>query len=959
MRNSYTRFYALVLLTFGTLTFLPHTFAQGAAPENMVRLVYFLPNDRSVRPERVEAFRQLIKDAQEFYADQMESHGYGRKTFNIETEANGTPIVHRIDGKFNENHYYTGVSDFKIWEEIYEHFDDLQHIYLIAIDLSQETLNDGGSCGLGGIGFLPIGGEAWGAFGGKFSIRHRHETSGEEALGGSAIIPASGHCFYDTKYTQNHKIRVTTHELGHAFGLDHDFRGGKWNNDTVMGGRAFHLSSCAAEWLSVHRFFNTKPIDKNQRGSVSLLGLRASERSEIHLRFQVNDPNGLHQAQLLVPEDGSWGPLMLVDCQELDGQTQTVEFVTTELAAISPDRVVLQFMDDLGYITWATIRVDIASLLPRPKVVSIPDRNLAAAVRKTLGLTSNAQITDQAMQKLTRLEAKERRIKSLTGLEYATQLEFLELRRNQITDIRPLTNLKSLKELILEVNNIRDIRPLANLTQLTLLYIAANPISDFTPLLNLTKLEHLALWSNGIRDITLVADKIQLRRLYLWDNKIRDVSPLANLTQLQELHLERNQIRDVSPLTGLVNLEILKLSGNPIQDTSPLANLTKLREVDIEIRKPTPVVKITAAQRPPMYWVDAEAGTLHRLVGNKVENLLPNVQNATNLAVDAASNKIYWAEQTGKNRGRIRGANLDGSSLQTLATSLSVPTGIALDAAKDKLYWTNTSGRVKRVNVNGKQNQALIKNLKAPSNITLDIAGGKLYWTEASERIRRANLNGKSLQNIASDLDPISGIAIAGQKIYWTEVTSGGGGKIRRANLNGSNANTLAKLWHAPLSIAIDPVGNKLYWTESNGRIRRANLNGKQIQNVVSGLSTPINIVLGSARDAPAAAPTQVAEIPDQTVLLANYPNPFNPETWIPYQLAKASDVKITIYDMHGAVVRQLELGHQSQGFYTSRSRAAYWDGCNNQGERVASGIYFYQLETDTISSTRKMLILK
>lgn len=939
MRNSYTRFYALVLLTFGTLTFLPHTFAQGAAPENMVRLVYFLPNDRSVRPERVEAFRQLIKDAQEFYADQMESHGYGRKTFNIETEANGTPIVHRIDGKFNENHYYTGVSDFKIWEEIYEHFDDLQHIYLIAIDLSQETLNDGGSCGLGGIGFLPIGGEAWGAFGGKFSIRHRHETSGEEALGGSAIIPASGHCFYDTKYTQNHKIRVTTHELGHAFGLDHDFRGGKWNNDTVMGGRAFHLSSCAAEWLSVHRFFNTKPIDKNQRGSVSLLGLRASERSKIHLRFQVNDPNGLHQAQLLVPEDGSWGPLMLVDCQELDGQTQTVEFVTTELAAISPDRVVLQFMDDLGYITWATIRVDIASLLPRPKVVSIPDQNLAAVVRKALDLTPNAQITDQAMQKLTRLEARESQIKDIKGLEHATQLTELRLYKNQIRDINPLSKLTGLKFLDLDQNQIRNIRPLTELTQLEGLYIGGNEINN--------------------QGVQLLTNLTGLKWLSLYGNQIRNINPLANLTKLEGLLLGNNQIRDVSPLAGLANLEILELRGNPIQDTSPLANLTKLREVDIEIRKPTPVVQVAAAQRPPMYWIDAEAGTLHRLVGNKVENLLPNVQNATNLAVDAASNKIYWAEQTGKNRGRIRGANLDGSSLQTLATSLSVPTGIALDAAKDKLYWTNTSGRVKQVNVNGKQNQALIKNLKAPSNITLDIAGGKLYWTEASERIRRANLNGKSLQNIASDLDPISGIAIAGQKIYWTEVTSGGGGKIRRANLNGSNANTLAKLWHAPLSIAIDPVGNKLYWTESNGRIRRANLNGKQIQNVVSGLSTPINIVLGSARDAPAAAPTQVAEIPDQTVLLANYPNPFNPETWIPYQLAKAGDVKITIYDVRGIVVRRLELGHQPQGFYTSRSRAAYWDGRNELGERVASGIYFYQLQADNVSSMRKMLILK
>ena len=98
---------------------------------------------------------------------------------------------------------------------------------------------------------------------------------------------------------------------------------------------------------------------------------------------------------------------------------------------------------------------------------------------------------------------------------------------------------------------------------------------------------------------------------------------------------------------------------------------------------------------------------------------------------------------------------------------------------------------------------------------------------------------------------------------------------------------------------------------------------------------------------------------PDATVLLANYPNPFNPETWIPYHLASSTDVKIRIYDARGTLVRELTLGHQSAGYYTSRSRAAYWDGKNALGERVASGIYFYQLQADELSPLRKMVILK
>ena len=99
--------------------------------------------------------------------------------------------------------------------------------------------------------------------------------------------------------------------------------------------------------------------------------------------------------------------------------------------------------------------------------------------------------------------------------------------------------------------------------------------------------------------------------------------------------------------------------------------------------------------------------------------------------------------------------------------------------------------------------------------------------------------------------------------------------------------------------------------------------------------------------------------IPEKTALLANYPNPFNPETWIPYHLANPSDVQITIYDTRGSIIRRLELGHQPPGYYVTKNRAAYWDGRNEMGERVANGIYFYQLQADQLSFLRKMIILK
>ena len=110
--------------------------------------------------------------------------------------------------------------------------------------------------------------------------------------------------------------------------------------------------------------------------------------------------------------------------------------------------------------------------------------------------------------------------------------------------------------------------------------------------------------------------------------------------------------------------------------------------------------------------------------------------------------------------------------------------------------------------------------------------------------------------------------------------------------------------------------------------------------------------------DVAGAAPTAPV-IPDETALLPNYPNPFNPETWMPYQLAKATDVTLTIYDVRGVVVRRLALGHQPAGFYQNRARAAYWDGRNGLGERVASGLYFYTFRAGDFTTTRKMLIRK
>lgn len=127
------------------------------------------------------------------------------------------------------------------------------------------------------------------------------------------------------------------------------------------------------------------------------------------------------------------------------------------------------------------------------------------------------------------------------------------------------------------------------------------------------------------------------------------------------------------------------------------------------------------------------------------------------------------------------------------------------------------------------------------------------------------------------------------------------------------------------------------------------------------------NSELNLYTDGSAAAPMlsegqgiqETEEPPNETTLLSNYPNPFNPETWIPYKLSKAAQVTVTIHAIDGTLIRTLTLGHQSAGTYQTKNRAAYWDGKNEVGEPVASGVYFYTLSTEEFTATRKMIIKK
>ena len=287
----------------------------------MVRLIYFRPSDRPSRQGIDTELDTLIRWSQYFFAEQMQN--YGRKTFAFETDATGHAKVHHVTGKFTDTYYYQDTYD-KVVREVAERFDTSRDVFLIAVDVSSEFINNEGTCGIGGGGWKSFDNERW-----------------RRDFGGTAVIPASGVCINPS---------IAAHELGHVFGLEHDFR-----DDTYLMayGTQERLSHCAAEWLDAHRFFNNDPTAVNETTTIAMQPSQASDPGTRRLQFELTDTDGLHQAQLVVPTaatDPAQGT-KLHSCKLLNAKNQTVEFLTTDATVPSDSEVTLQVIDGTGNIT--------------------------------------------------------------------------------------------------------------------------------------------------------------------------------------------------------------------------------------------------------------------------------------------------------------------------------------------------------------------------------------------------------------------------------------------------------------------------------------------------------------------------------------------------------------------------------------------------------------------------------
>ena len=221
--------------------------------------------------------------------------------------------------------------------------------------------------------------------------------------------------------------------------------------------------------------------------------------------------------------------------------------------------------------------------------VLIPDDNLRAAIATALGKASDAPVTDIELASLTALQAPEKRIGDLTGLEAAVNLTRLVIWGNQVRDISALSDLAKLEWLSLGGNNIEDVSALRMLSRLTVLDLQENSITDISPLAGLSNLRRLKLGYNG---------------LLPGMDGIADISALSGLTDLQSLELQYNNISDISALSGLTNLSLLFLGVNKFSDISALSGLTELRNLSLQGLEITDISALTGLSNLTELWLN-------------------------------------------------------------------------------------------------------------------------------------------------------------------------------------------------------------------------------------------------------------------------------------------------------------------------------------------------------------------
>ena len=474
-----------------------------------------------------------------------------------------------------------------------------------------------------------------------------------------------------------------------------------------------------------------------------------------------------------------------------------------------------------------------------------------------------------------------------------------------------LENLTNLEWLDLSSTAVSDVSALASLTNLEWLSLFATAVSDVSALAHLTNLEWLSLDRTAVSDISALASLTNLRRLWLPGTDVSDISVLASLTNLTGLVLWNTDVSDISALENLTNLEWLGLDNCPLSYASIHTHIPALQAKGIEVgfdnvAHPA-LLKVSGdgqegapgAMLKTAFIVEAMDEHGKSMVGKTVQ--FDILEGTGSLSAKTVETDAQGNARVTLTLGSSQGVNKVRASSEGIR-SWALFTAVGTEAAPQLVADVNGDGVVN------------IQDLVLVSG----------QFGKTGEHV--ADVNGDGVVNI-QDLVLVAGAFGAG------------------AAAPSARAVSLARLTASDVEGWLSEVRESIRSESGDPELQSGNALRPGGLSYLRGIAV-LEQLLASL-------------MPKTTALLANYPNPFNPETWIPYQLANPAEVTVTIYAANGAIVRTLDLGHRRAGSYESQSRAAYWDGRNAQGEPVASGVYFYTLTTGDFSATRKMVIRK
>ena len=574
--------------------------------------------------------------------------------------------------------------------------------------------------------------------------------------------------------------------------------------------------------------------------------------------------------------------------------------------------------------------------------VNIPDLTLRAAIAEALGKELNDTFFTSEMATLTELAAvRGRGISDLTGLERATNLTTLDLRLSSgsILGLSPLANLINLTHLTL-FGSISDLSPLANLTNLTHLTLFGS-ISDLSPLAGLTNLRELSLGDPARLDSSTLPRIANLQVLKIWgftwstiddptnQSRLRgllDLTFLAGFPNLTEFTISPAgtlfyHFSNISPVAGLSRLKNITLVNCLISDISPLVENTGLGHGSIVDVRRNPLGYVSLHTHIPE--LQSRGVTVH-FDARASSALLRVSGDYQNGAVSTPLPQPLVIEAHDENGSAVAGVQVEftvsqgdgtlGAAFATTDENGRAQTTLTLgpNPGTNSIYVYAPEFEVRAVF------HAIADSEMPPVSSDLNDDG----TTNILDLVLVASALGSVGDNLAADANGDGVVNIL--DLVFVAGMLGHAAAAPSARLQALETFTAAEVKQWLHDIRLLRLENPL--------VKRGIM---MLERLLASL------------------------IPEETELLANYPNPFNPETWIPYRLAEGAFVTLTIYDLSGQVVRTLDVGRQNASAYENRSKAIYWDGRNELGQRAASGVYFYHLSAGDYSATRKMLILK